>query len=54
MGRIGDMRLDAPKVSPRYVGGAFNRQTDETAYELRARSGVAMHDDVYTSQNVNI
>ncbi|RDK05267.1 gamma-mobile-trio recombinase GmtY [Cupriavidus lacunae] len=32
---LGKMRPEAVKVNPRYAGGAFDRQTDEAAYQYR-------------------
>jgi integrase len=32
---LGEMRPEAAKVNPRYAGGAFDRQTDEAAYQYR-------------------
>ncbi|MCY0852813.1 gamma-mobile-trio protein GmtX [Cupriavidus sp. D39] len=32
---LGEMRPEAAKINPRYAGGAFDRQTDEAAYQYR-------------------
>lgn len=32
---LGEMRPEAARVNSRYAGGAFDRQTDETAYQYR-------------------
>lgn len=32
---LGEMRPEVAKVNPRYAGGAFDRQTDEAAYQYR-------------------
>ncbi|KWR90687.1 gamma-mobile-trio recombinase GmtY [Cupriavidus sp. IDO] len=32
---LGEMRPEAAKVNPRYAGSAFDRQTDEAAYQYR-------------------
>ena len=32
---LGEMRPEAARVNPRYAGGAFDRQTDEAAYQYR-------------------
>ncbi|MGP4956439.1 gamma-mobile-trio recombinase GmtY [Pseudomonas helleri] len=40
---LGEMRPEATKVNPRYTGGAFDRQTDETAYQYRRSKGFLGH-----------
>ncbi|MGX0940411.1 integrase [Cupriavidus metallidurans] len=32
---LGELRPEATRVNPRYAGGAFDRQTDEAAYQYR-------------------
>jgi len=40
---LGEMRPDAAKVNPRYAGGAYDRQTDETAYQYRRNKAFLGH-----------
>jgi hypothetical protein len=40
---LDEMRPDAGKVNPRYAGGAFDRQTDETAYQYRRSKAFLGH-----------
>lgn len=42
-GWLGEMRPEAPKVNPRYAGGAFDRQTDEIAYQYRRSKAFLGH-----------
>lgn len=42
-GWLGEMRPEAPKVNPRYAGGAFDRQTDEAAYQYRRSKAFLGH-----------
>lgn len=42
-GWLGEMRPDASKVNPRYAGGTFDRQTDETAYQYRRSKAFLGH-----------
>jgi len=40
---LGEMRPDAAKVNPRYAGGAFDRKTDEAAYQYRRSKAFLGH-----------
>ncbi|WP_227106581.1 gamma-mobile-trio recombinase GmtY [Chromobacterium rhizoryzae] len=40
---LGEMRPEAAKVNPRYVGGAFDRQTDQAAYQYRRSKAFLGH-----------
>ncbi|MBD9620815.1 gamma-mobile-trio recombinase GmtY [Pseudomonas sp. PDM07] len=40
---LGEMRPEAAKVNPRYVGGAFDRQTEEAAYQYRRSKAFLGH-----------
>jgi integrase len=40
---LGEMRPEAAKVNPRYAGGAFDRQTDEVAYQFRRNRAFLGH-----------
>lgn len=40
---LGEMRPEAGKVNPRYAGGAFDRQTDEAAYQFRRNKAFLGH-----------
>jgi hypothetical protein len=40
---LGEMRPEAAKVNPRYAGGAFDRQTDEAAYQYRRSKAFLGH-----------
>ena len=40
---LGKMRPEAAKVNPRYAGGAFDRQTDEAAYQYRRSQAFLGH-----------
>lgn len=40
---LGEMRPEAANVNPRYVGGAFDRQTDEAAYQFRRNKAFLGH-----------
>lgn len=40
---LGEMRPEASKVNPRYTGGAFDRQTDEAAYQYRRSKAFLGH-----------
>lgn len=40
---LGEMRPEAARVNPRYAGGAFDRQTDETAYQYRRSKAFLGH-----------
>jgi hypothetical protein len=40
---LGEMRPEALQVNPRYAGGAFDRQTDETAYQYRRSKAFLGH-----------
>ncbi|MCY1213738.1 hypothetical protein D9M68_365930 [compost metagenome] len=40
---LGKMRPEAAKVNPRYAGGAFDRQTDEAAYQYRRSKAFLGH-----------
>lgn len=40
---LGEMRPEATKVNPRYAGGAFDRQTDEAAYQYRRSKAFLGH-----------
>lgn len=40
---LGEMRPEAAQVNPRYVGGAFDRQTDEAAYQFRRSKAFLGH-----------
>lgn len=40
---LGEMRPEVSKVNPRYAGGAFDRQTDETAYQYRRSKAFLGH-----------
>lgn len=40
---LGEMRPAAAKVNPRYAGGAFDRQTDEAAYQHRRNKAFLGH-----------
>lgn len=40
---LGEMRSVAARVNPRYAGGAFDRQTDEAAYQYRRSKAFLGH-----------
>lgn len=40
---LGEMRPEVSRVNPRYAGGAFDRQTDETAYQYRRSKAFLGH-----------
>lgn len=40
---LGEMRLDAAKVNPRYAGGAFDKRTDEIAYQYKRSKAFLGH-----------
>ncbi|WP_236071659.1 hypothetical protein [Paraburkholderia domus] len=40
---LGELRPEASKVNPRYAGGAFDRQTDEAAYQYRRSKAFLGH-----------
>ncbi len=40
---LGEMRPEATKVNPRYEGGAFDRRTDEIAYQYRRSKAFLGH-----------
>ncbi|NMM82681.1 integrase [Acidovorax sp. SRB_14] len=40
---LGEMRPAAAQVNPRYAGGAFDRQTDEAAYQFRRSKAFLGH-----------
>jgi integrase len=40
---LGETRPEAAKVNPRYAGGAFDRQTDEAAYQYRRNKAFLGH-----------
>lgn len=40
---LDEMRPDACRVNPRYAGGVFDRQTDETAYQYRRSKAFLGH-----------
>ncbi|WP_425219002.1 gamma-mobile-trio recombinase GmtY [Ralstonia solanacearum] len=40
---LGEMRPEAAKVNPRYEGGAFDRKTDEIAYQYRRSKAFLGH-----------
>lgn len=40
---LGEMRPEAAQVNPRYAGGAFDRQTDEAAYQFRRSKAFLGH-----------
>lgn len=40
---LGEMRPEAAKVNPRYAGSAFDRQTDEAAYQYRRSKAFLGH-----------
>lgn len=40
---LGEMRPEAVPVNPRYAGGAFDRQTDEAAYQYRRSKAFLGH-----------
>lgn len=40
---LGEMRPEASKVNPRYAGGSYDRQTDETAYQYRRSKAFLGH-----------
>lgn len=40
---LSEMRPEAAKVNPRYAGGAFDRQTDEAAYQHRRNKAFLGH-----------
>ena len=40
---LGEMRPAAAQVNPRYAGGAFDRQTDEAAYQYRRSKAFLGH-----------
>jgi hypothetical protein len=40
---LGEMRPEAARVNPRYAGGAFDRQTDEAAYQYRRSKAFLGH-----------
>lgn len=40
---LGEMRPEAAKVNPFYAGGAFDRQTDEAAYQFRRNKAFLGH-----------
>lgn len=40
---LGEMRPEAAQVNPRYAGGAFDRQTDEAAYQYRRNKAFLGH-----------
>jgi integrase len=40
---LGEMRPEAGRVNPRYAGGAFDRQTDEAAYQFRRNKAFLGH-----------
>lgn len=40
---LGEMRPEAAKVNPHYAGGAFDRQTDEAAYQYRRSKAFLGH-----------
>jgi hypothetical protein len=40
---LGETRPNAAKVNPRYAGGAFDRQTDEAAYQFRRSKAFLGH-----------
>jgi site-specific recombinase XerD len=40
---LGEMRPEAGQVNPRYAGGAFDRQTDEAAYQFRRNKAFLGH-----------
>lgn len=40
---LGEMRPQAAQVNPRYSGGAFDRQTDEAAYQYRRNKAFLGH-----------
>ena len=40
---LGEMRPEAAQVNPRYAGGAFDRQTDEAAYQYRRSKAFLGH-----------
>lgn len=42
-GWLGEMRPSAAKVNPRYAGGAFDRLTDEAAYQYRRSKAFLGH-----------
>jgi hypothetical protein len=40
---LGDTRPEAAKINPRYVGGAFDQQTEEAAYQYRRSKAFLGH-----------
>ena len=40
---LGEMRPETAQVNPRYAGGAFDRQTDEAAYQFRRSKAFLGH-----------
>lgn len=40
---LGEIRPEAARVNPRYAGGAFDRQTDEAAYQYRRNKAFLGH-----------
>ena len=40
---LGEMRPETAQVNPRYAGGAFDRQTDEAAYQYRRSKAFLGH-----------
>ena len=40
---LGELRPDAAQVNPHYAGGAFDRQTDEAAYQFRRSKAFLGH-----------
>ena len=40
---LGELRPEATRVNPRYAGGAFDRQTDEAAYQYRRSKAFLGH-----------
>lgn len=42
-GWLGEMRSETPRVNPRYAGGAFDRQTEEAAYQYRRSKAFLGH-----------
>lgn len=40
---LGEMRPEAAQVNPRYAGGAFDRQTDEAAYQFQRNKAFLGH-----------
>ena len=40
---LGELRPEAAKLNPRYAGGAFDRQTDEAAYQFRRNRAFLGH-----------